>query len=212
MKKIDGLLKKVELFEKLAIHGDRESLLTVIAQEWTGGDPFTKEVYDPKAGSYDDNGQWHGGNPNTKMKFDPNAGSFNKNPQPSKSQNVQTLKETVVDGPFKIDPTIQDMLNRLLDGKIVPLLTDGVLGKNTRDALKLFKDTFKQPATVAAIKQEFNKLNQPSAVATTPSSGLIVNPNSGNPVYMNFPKPYANTKRTSPGLSGNEKKVPGPKT
>jgi hypothetical protein len=33
MKKIDELLKKAELFEKLAIYGDRKSFLRAIAEE-----------------------------------------------------------------------------------------------------------------------------------------------------------------------------------
>lgn len=53
MKKIDSLLKKVELFEKLAIYGDRTSLLNSLAQEMSEVDPNSPSQEKNYSGTYD---------------------------------------------------------------------------------------------------------------------------------------------------------------
>src|SRR5271165_1903040 len=49
MKKIDSLLKKVELFERLAFYGDRRSFLEALSQQMDYIDPATgrKLTFDP---------------------------------------------------------------------------------------------------------------------------------------------------------------------
>lgn len=71
----------------------------------------------------------------------------------------QTVKETVIQAPTTIDPEIQNMLNHILDDQISPLRNDGILGSQTKDALKKFIAKY-GPATKTNITNVFNRLNQ----------------------------------------------------
>lgn len=53
MKKIESLLKKVELFEKLAVYGNRKTFLNSLAQEMSEVDPNDPSKEKSYSGTYD---------------------------------------------------------------------------------------------------------------------------------------------------------------
>lgn len=124
MKKIDALLKKVEFFEKLAVHGDRKSLLAAIAQAtpMVGGTPEAE-----------------------KYLADLNA--------PSSSQTLKETT-IVANPPInpKIQQMLSDLL--VPYGDIFPLKPDGEMGPQTKDALRKFKARFGDTKTVAQVYNE----------------------------------------------------------
>lgn len=126
MSKYNSLVKKAELYEKLALYGSRRDFLNAVAQVT----PTSSNT--PEDDKY-------------LQELD-----MNSPPAP------QTVGATIT-GPYKIDPALQDMLNRVLDGKINPLVGDGVLGPQTNLALQKFKQVFGKPANRANITAEFDK-------------------------------------------------------
>lgn len=143
MKKIDELVKKVEVFERLAVYGDRSTFLKSLAQEFgpslEGG--FSAKPNEPNAS------------------VDPNAAA------PSGTVN---LPADHITGYRPVDKNVQSMLNDILvpSGDILPLTLDGRLGPNTKDALAKFKAKYNKPASVAAITEVHNQVKNPSTVAT----------------------------------------------
>ena len=127
MSKYNSLVKKAELYEKLALYGTRKDFLNAMAQGHT-----------PSAG------------------ISPQDDSYLQENNLMPGPAPQVAPATIT-GPFKIDKNLQDMLNRVLDGKINPLLGDGVLGPQTSLALNKFKEVFGKPATRANIEAEYNK-------------------------------------------------------
>lgn len=132
MSKYNSLMKKAELYEKLALYGTRKDFLNAMAQ---GHSPTGVS---PQDDAYLQELQMQ-------------------------STPTQTVSETRITGPYKIDPELQDALNKVLDGKINPLLGDGILGHSTSLALKKFKEVFGKPATRTNILAELGKLNAPPA-------------------------------------------------
>jgi hypothetical protein len=133
MKKCDELLKKAEVFEKLALYGDRKSFLNAIAQNYTP----------PRE---DSNVPWEGGSS-----------------QGPAATPTQTLKETVITANPPIDSKVQKMLNDLLipTGDIFPpLKLDGEMGPKTKEALQKFKARFGGNGTPQAVAQYYNQQNQ----------------------------------------------------
>lgn len=120
MSKINSLLKKTELFERLALYGDRRSFLQSLAQD---------------AGPSLDGG--HSGNLATdpNMTVNPNA-KFGP-PSPPAAGKPSIPRE------------VQRKLNELLvsSGKIVPVKEDGILGSDTRLALNAFRKAYNVPAS-----------------------------------------------------------------
>lgn len=133
MSKYNSLVKKAELYEKLALYGTRKDFLNAIAQ-------VTPTV---------------GGTPEGE-KYLQELSLNSPAPLPN-----QTVSETVIQAPTNIDPEIQNMLNHILDDQIVPLRSDGILGPQTKDALKKFIAKY-GPATKDNITKVFNNLNKQS--------------------------------------------------
>jgi hypothetical protein len=119
MSKYNSLLKKIEVFEKLAVYGDRGAFLRNIAQD----------------ASYEG--------------FKGSTMVGDSAPETAPSSNVTKLKETVVTAPEQMTEDIQKKLNDILtplavQGKIffAPLKLDGILGGSTRQALDTYKKQF----------------------------------------------------------------------
>lgn len=70
---------------------------------------------------------------------------------------VEQAQNVTITAPTTIDPEIQNMLNHILDKQISPLMNDGILGKQTKDALKKFIAKY-GPATKTNITNVFNRL------------------------------------------------------
>jgi hypothetical protein len=162
MKKIDSLLQKAALFEKLAVYGDRGSFLRAIAQEspvplldknpggWakipTPGIPAPE----PAAfGPSMDGGSSpldYGSSPGSNIKDFPakSAPATNTGPSVTKIQNNLNY---VLFG----DPN-----NRLMP---TPIKNDGIFGDETKGAVRLFKEKFPR-ATSLNGPALYNYLNQ----------------------------------------------------
>ena len=127
MKKIDALLKKVELFEKLAVHGDRKSLLASIAQAtpMVGGTPEAE-----------------------KYLADLNP------PGPQTLKETTIVGNPPID--TKIQDMLNELL-AVQRSDIFPLRLDGELGPETRKALKKFTEVFGKPASQSAIAQVYKE-------------------------------------------------------
>lgn len=138
MKKIDALLKKVEVFEKLAVYGDRKSFLKTLAQE-------LPRVVVPNAGPPGSGGHWS----------DPNSLAPDVAPSPDRDDSILMQKhlnapaapEKAAPGraPAQFDPrvkAVQSLINRQLvpAGIISPIDEDGKWGTETASALKQWGD------------------------------------------------------------------------
>ena len=130
MKKIDALLKKVEVFEKLAVYGDRKSFLKTLAQD----------IQSFPAGSAQGvNAPYMPGT----------APSVNNLPEAAPVSNSVTAPVAPAakpaKEPAKFDPrvkAVQSFINRQLvpAGIISPIDEDGKWGPETAGALKTWGD------------------------------------------------------------------------
>lgn len=130
MSKINSLLKKTELFERLALYGDRRSFLESLAQEAT-----------PSL----DGG--HSGN----LATDPNM-TLNPNAKFGPPSPPAAAKPSI---PREVQQKLNDLL--VSTGKIVPLKIDGILGSDTRLALNAFRKAYNVPAS-ATDQQVFSQI------------------------------------------------------
>jgi len=137
--------EQVKLFYKLAVYGDRADFLNRIGQMLpsatrpAGGVDLNPTLAPKQLQPELQGGKWVNPSDNA--------------PAPQ----VQTLPEEKIVGYPPIPTETQDQLNKLLvpSGKIMPLALDGKLGPETAKAVKLFKDTYKKPATVQSIKDTY---------------------------------------------------------
>lgn len=160
MKKWESLFKKVELFEKLAVYGDRKSFLQALAQAAPAAS-LTGPVINPGTPGTP------GGRPlsfSEKLK-----GQVEKQKEPVTIAPV-TIEGTPPSGYMSIPKETQDQLNMLLvpPGNIVPLKTDGKLGPQTQKAIEIFKAKFQAPGTPAGIKEVYLRENNPGIVTKAP--------------------------------------------
>lgn len=149
MKKIDELLQRVEVFERLAVYGDRKNFLKALAQE-----------YSP--------------NPNMSAPGSENEPNQSIDTTPKDSGGVVNIPAgDEIKAYPPIDKNIQKMLNDLLvpSGDIFLLQEDGKLGKHTKDALKKFEAKFGKPGTPQAIAQVWNSTK--NQVAKSEPSGTV---------------------------------------
>jgi len=129
MSKYDKLFKKAELFEKLAVYGDRSSFLRSISQvtPTVGGTPeaeqYLKDLDSQKPSTQT--------LPNTTIVGNPPIG-----------RNVQEML---------------NQLLAVQNSDMLPIPVDGELGPKTRDALQKFTKRYGKPATSAAVAQVFNE-------------------------------------------------------
>jgi hypothetical protein len=163
MKKIDSLLQKAALFEKLAVYGDRGSFLRAFAQEsqtleqaqeagggWSNRPRPGIPAPDPEAfGPSMDGGSSpldYGSSPGSNIKDFPakSAPATNTGPSVTKIQNNLNY---VLFG----DPN-----NRLMP---TPIKNDGIFGDETKGAVRLFKEKFPR-ATSLNGPALYNYLNQ----------------------------------------------------
>jgi peptidoglycan hydrolase-like protein with peptidoglycan-binding domain len=137
MSKINSLLKKTELFEKLALYGDRKSFLESFAQQSVDA-PIGPSLDGGYSGELDSAPKM---TPNPDAKFGPPS-SLAPAPQ------VATIPASV-----------QKKLNDLLvpAGKIVPVNVDGKLTQETRRALNAFRKAYNVPAS-ATDQQVFSQI------------------------------------------------------
>lgn len=172
MKKIDALLKKVEFFERLAVHGDRKSLLAAIAQAT------------PMVGGT------------------PEAEKYLKDLEAPKPSSSQTLKETTIVANPPINPKIQQMLSDLLVpyGDIFPLKPDGEMGPQTKDALRKFKARFGDTKTVAQVYNE--QKNQAVAKSPLNPDGTVGPMGPGLGGVGNTKSTSSGTAGTEPKVEG----------
>lgn len=144
--KIDELLKRVEYFEKLAVNGDRKTLLKRFAQE----------------------ASYQIGPPAPNSSIDPNP------PAPSGTTTIPEV--TVVGNPRidpKIQDMLNELL-AIQRMEIFPLKPDGVLGPETKKALDKFKQIFGKPASREAIAAVYNESkNQGVAKTNTNPDGTV---------------------------------------
>lgn len=143
MSKINSLLKKTELFEKLALYGDRKSFLESIAQQSSEA-PVGPSLEGGHSGELDSDPKM---TPNPDAKFGPPS-SLAPAPQ------VPTIPTSV-----------QKKLNDLLvpAGKINPLDIDGRLGHSTKAALNAFRKAYSIPSNVTD-QQLFNQIMSAKAL------------------------------------------------
>lgn len=158
MKKLEFLVKKVEMFEKLAVYGDRKSFLQALSQDaGISKEPNYSAVPTDSSSTESNSTPW--GQHNLLVDQKKNA--------PSKPNMPPVAKE------------VQSKLNELLvaAGKIFPLDVDGLLGPRTRKALDVFKREYNLPSTVSdqelfkkvlESKPKSNRVGEDVAVPATP--------------------------------------------
>jgi hypothetical protein len=133
MKKIDTLLKKVEVFERLAVYGDRKSFLQALAQD--------VQTFPPTSSQFINAPYVPGTEP-------PVSG---KNPEeaaaPPAADNTMYMPQDQIKGhrPAQYDArvhAVQSFINKQLvpAGVISPIDEDGKWGTETAKALKLWGD------------------------------------------------------------------------
>jgi len=137
MKKIDSLLKRVELFERLAVYGDRKSFLQALAQEVQ---PF------PAASNSGVNAPYV---PGTEPPVN-NSNSVTTLPTTTiMGDAAQQIPEMKYTAPLTFNPNVkkvQDFLNQELAVKnpiMAPIKSDGLWGAETAKAVKLWGDVNK---------------------------------------------------------------------
>lgn len=136
----DRLIKRVQLFYKLASYWQRKDFLKAMGQDAA---PSLSGPVPPPPGT-----------PKTfKELFAPKKPAAPESP-------VQTLPEVNIEGFPPVDPKTQDQLNDLLatKGLIFPELElDGKLGPETKKAMDTFTNQFGMPATPQNIRAVWEK-------------------------------------------------------
>jgi hypothetical protein len=129
MSKVDELLKKVELFEKLAVYGDRKSFLQALAQSPLD-ESFNQKAFEDAA--------------DKALEYEPTPAYVPRLPNVP-TENVVNLPEVNISGkaPAQYPSVPKDIQQSLgFEGAQV----DGVLGPETRRRLDAQKLYFKLPA------------------------------------------------------------------
>ena len=146
MSKADTLLKKATSFEKLAVYSDRKSFIRAIAQSG-----FSQE----EVNQY--NGLDELGNPkqNGIPPVDQEVGGFSPNPDVVPyGTPVSSMMDRKPVAPASIDKSVQKALNDISEstGRFYPIKVDGLLGKDTRTAIELFKSERSIPKNTPDVK------------------------------------------------------------
>jgi hypothetical protein len=185
MSKFESLYKKIELFEKLAVYGNRSSFLKAIAQ-----------------------------NPNASYQPFMGSDSQGDHPEAAPDSSTQTTKEMTIVGNPPIPTDVQEMLSRIvtMDRIGIPLhKIDGLIGPETRGALKEFKNKYapgvnSDAQLFNAIRAQYNKnpdfYGKIDHVSSAPAP-------AAKPQKQ--PEPYNPYKATARQDAGEERPVPGPK-
>lgn len=167
MSKIDSLLEKIKIFEKIAVLSDKKEFLRSIAQENM-----------TPSGSYNEN---------------PDYGTPNSSEGVPATFGDNTVVQSSPVKPKLISKDIQKKLNDLLvpNGKIFPLDIDGVYGDKTDGAINVFKKEYNvgnvsdqevikaimsaTPKTVVSVSPEdpvYNALETPGPVTAALTSKI----------------------------------------
>ncbi len=138
MGKFDVLLKKAEMFEKLAVYGDRKSFLQALSQE----DPWAavRQKLEEERGL-----------PPATIPPPPPAST-----QPAAQPSAAPAPAATSHQSFPLEA--QDQLNKILlpyEKIAVPLKLDGKLGPETQKALEAFRQTYGKPGTPENIKEVY---------------------------------------------------------
>ena len=167
MNKLDTLLKRVEVFEKLAVYGDRTAFLQSLSQnsEWTSTVKSQPSLSGPMPAIPGSPGTPGGRKLTPGEQF---SGMINT-PAPTEAPTVKMPEEQIKAYP-PVPEATQDQLNKLLvpSGNIMPLKLDGKLGPATKKALEIFKAKYQLPATVKNIKETYFKQVHPELSTSSP--------------------------------------------
>lgn len=187
MKKYSDLLHKIDVFEKLAVYGDRKTYLKSLASSTIPVASLPGTLVNNLNSLFT-----LINNPNLELKYLDTMEGGNVNVDqltslvqsaPTTDPNATNLVNQIVSqlkqikGPevdsghyAPIPKETQDQLNKLLvpSGDIFPLKTDGLLGQKTKDAIDIFKRKYNAPGTVESIKEVYLRENNPDIVTKTP--------------------------------------------
>ncbi len=169
MSKFDSLLKKAELFERLAIYGDRKTFLQALAQTPSLTGPVPPIPGSPGTA---------GGRPLTLS--EQLTGVINQpahKPEVTSSEPTPPAAKPTSSYPY-INPETQKQLSRLLirDGLLMPkseyngegIKIDGSKGPETDAAIKKFVDKYKVPGTPQSIAATYMQTFNPGLETKTP--------------------------------------------